>query len=369
MLAHVASFEWRYQLKSPVFWVGCILFFLLAFGATASDNVQIGSVGFVHKNSPYAIVQTVAVMGLFALFTTVALVANAVVRDDETGFAPILRATSVDKASYLGGRFLGASAAALMILAAVPLAIWVGSLMPWVDPEKIGPNHLGDYRYALFAFALPTLVVTGAAFFAFATATRSMMWSYVGAIAFVVLDLVAAITLRDPAYDHLTALLDPFGLSALNLATKYWTSTERNEQVPTLAGYLLANRVLWLAVAVAIYAVAYRAFRFTMRFDRPRERTGRSAGEASGQAPRLAHRQRAATRAHRAELRGARRARTPAPCAASSPPTRSGRGLPWRTFRRARRPPRARSGGRWCAWRWASSSAAPPFSCCSGSAC
>jgi len=299
VLAQVAAFEWRYQRRSPVFWVGCLILFLLTFGATTAEQIQIGSIGFVHKNSPYAILQTMAVMGLFAVFTTVALVANAVVRDDETGFAPILRSTSIGKASYLGGRFLGATAAALAILATVPLAIWVGSLMPWVDPEKIGPNRAGDYLYALFAFALPTLLVTGAAFFAFATATRSMMWSYVCAVGFIVLDLIAAISLRDPAYDRITALLDPFGFAALNLATKYWTSTERNEHVPQLTGYLLANRVLWLAVAVVIYAVAYRAFRFTMRFERPRARTG-DAGEepAKGGRSRAAR----AARAHRAEL-------------------------------------------------------------------
>jgi aminopeptidase N len=299
VLAHVAAFEWRYQRRSPVFWVGCLIFFLLTFGATTIEQIQIGSVGFVHKNSPYAIVQTIAVMGLFAVFTTVALVANAVVRDDETNFAPILRATSIGKPSYLGGRFLGATAAALVILATVPLAIWAGSLMPWVDPEKIGPNRVGDYAYALLAFGLPSLLVTGAVFFAFATATRSMMWSYVGAIGFILLELVAAITLRDPAYDRVTAVLDPFGLSALNLATKYWTSTERNELLPPLAGYLLANRVLWIAVAGAIYAAAYRAFRFSMHFERPH-----AIKEGADAEPVKATRSRAAraARAHRAEL-------------------------------------------------------------------
>jgi ABC-2 type transport system permease protein len=299
VLAHVAAFEWRYQLRSPVFWVGCLILFLITFGATTVEQVQIGSIGFVHKNSPYAILYTVSLMGLFGVFTTVALVANAVVRDDETGFAPILRSTSIGKASYLGGRFLGATAAALMIMATVPLAIWVGSLMPWVDPEKIGPNRVGDYLYALFAFALPTLLVTGAAFFAFATVTRSMMWSYVGAIGFIVLDSVAMLTLRDPAYDRLTALLDPFGAAALSLATKYWTSAERNENLPQLAGYLLANRVLWVAVALAIYLAAYRAFRFTMRFERARASERGVADEpAKGSRSRAAR----AARVHRAEL-------------------------------------------------------------------
>ena len=65
----------------------------------------------------------------------------------------------------------------------VPLAIAIGAQMPWLDPEKVGPFRLGDYLYALFAFALPTLLIIAASYFALATATRSMMWTYVGAAA------------------------------------------------------------------------------------------------------------------------------------------------------------------------------------------
>ena len=43
-------------------------------------------------------------------FVIIAFVANAVIRDDETGFAPILRATRISKFDYLVGRFVGATA-------------------------------------------------------------------------------------------------------------------------------------------------------------------------------------------------------------------------------------------------------------------
>ena len=33
MFRHIAAFEWRYQVKSPVFWVGCLIFFLMPFFA------------------------------------------------------------------------------------------------------------------------------------------------------------------------------------------------------------------------------------------------------------------------------------------------------------------------------------------------
>lgn len=261
----VARFEWRYQLRSPVFWVGFALFFLLTFGATTVDQIQIGSKGNVNLNSPFAIVQTLAVMSLFAIFIVVAMVAGTVLRDDETGFAPILRSTRLGKGAYLGGRFTGAMAAALLVLASVPLGIAVGSLMPWLDSEKIGPFVPGHYLWALFVFGLPTLVIIGSAFFALATATRSMMWTYVGAVALLVLYFVSRGLLRNMERDLIAALSDPFGLSALGIATKYWTATDRNTRLPELSGLFLANRLIWLGAGGLLFALTAWRFRFEQR--------------------------------------------------------------------------------------------------------
>jgi hypothetical protein len=265
MLKHVAAFEARYQLRSPLFVVGFALFFLLTFGAVTSDHIHIGSNGNVNINSPYAILQTLVIMSLFAIFIVTAFVANVVIRDDETGFAPILWTTRIRKFDYLAGRFLGALLVALLVLSAVPFAILVGSFMPWLDAEKVGPLVLWHYAYAMVVFGLPTLFVTGACFFALATATRSMIWTYVGVIAFLVLFVTAGILLRDPAYDEIASLLDPFASGALNYVTKYWTAADRNTLLPPLKGMLLYNRLIWLSVGVAMFGVAYAIFRFESR--------------------------------------------------------------------------------------------------------
>jgi aminopeptidase N len=288
VLRHVAAFEFRYQLKSPVFWVGCLLFFALTYGSVVVDTIQIGSRGNVNVNSPYAILQTLVTMGLFATFIVVAMVANVILRDDETGFAPILRATRLSRGDYLLGRFTGAVAAALLVFAVVPLAIWVGSLMPWLDPEKVGPFRPLDYLYAVFLYALPTLLILSSLFFSIATLTRSMMWTYVAAIALLVLYFAMLGLLSDPRHDALTGLLDPFGLATLQLATKYYTAAERNTLLPPLGGVLLANRLLWLGLGLALYAAVHALFRFergAASAGRRREREARRLAKAAQETP------------------------------------------------------------------------------------
>ena len=300
MFRHIAAFEWRYQVKSPVFWVGCLIFFLMPFFAVISDNVQIGSLGNVHKNAPYAILQTLALMSVFSVFVTVAMVANVVVRDDETGFAPIIRATSVGKASYLGGRFLGSCAAAFVVMAMVPLGMWVGTLMPGLDFEKFGPNLPGDYLFGLFAIELPTLLITAAIFFAIATATRSLLWANVVAVGLLVLFFAARSASRnDPLWEHVAAVLDPFGFDTLMYSAKYWTTSDRNALLPAFEGVLLANRLLWTAAAAGVFAIGYRYFQFETRFANPATDATDAAQPAAP--ARLTRAQKAALR-HQTEL-------------------------------------------------------------------
>ena len=268
MFRHIAAFELRYQLRSPVFWVTTLIFALLTFGAVTSDNVQIGDVGNVKANSPYAIASTLQVMSVFAVFIMAAFVSNVVVRDDETGYGPIIHSTPISTFDYLFGRFTGAFAAGCVAFAGVPLAMLIGSFMPWIDPETLGPLRPGDYAYVYVLLSLPTLLMLAALCFALATMTRSMLGTYIGVVALLMTYLVSSAFFSRPEFERTVALVEPFGLGAFGFATKYWTATERNTQLPALEGILLWNRLIWLGISFLLLGIArllYRRQRRAMR--------------------------------------------------------------------------------------------------------
>ena len=266
MFRHIAAFEFRYQLRNPVFWVSAVFYFLLVFASVTVDQIQIGGGGNVHKNSPVAITTTMVVMSLFFMFIATAFVAGAVVRDDDSGFGGIIRATRMTKAQYLFGRFTGAFLTGALVLLSVPLAIFAGSLMPWVDPETLGPNRLADYAFAYLVIGLPAAFLISALFFALTTATRSMMAAYVGAVALFLGYFIASATLgRRPEYREAFAWAEPFGSGAIRYVTQYWTPAERNTLLPPIAGPLLWGRLLWIGVGLAALGVAYAVFRFEAR--------------------------------------------------------------------------------------------------------
>ncbi|CAN1567858.1 M1_APN_like domain containing protein [Caulobacteraceae bacterium] len=263
MFGKIAGFEFRYQLRNPVFWVAAVIFFLMTFASVTVPQVSIGGGGGgVHKNAPFMIGIIHLILAIFYMFVSTAFVANIVVRDDETGFGGILRSTRISKFDYLYGRFTGAFAAVCLSFLAVPAAIAIGSLMPWVDKETLGPLTIQPFVYAYVVLALPALLLTSSMFFTLATVTRSLMWTYVGVIALLILWTVAGIALDKPEFEKVAAVWEPFGTAAYGLATKYWTVADRNTLVPPLTGALLFNRLFAVALSALFLSSAFLLFRF-----------------------------------------------------------------------------------------------------------
>jgi ABC-2 type transport system permease protein len=258
MFFTLARFEWRYLRKLPSFYVTLITFFMLTFLATVVDEVQIGGGSAnVLLNGPYSIAMTQLILSLFAMFLVANFIGNTATRDWTSQFDGIVFSTPLKPASYLWGRFAGSFAVVMIVFATVPLAIWLGGLMPWVDSERFGPTVLTYYLWPYFYLVLPSLLFCAALFYALAVATRSMMAMYLGVVGFFVLYLSAQGLMSDPQYRDLAALLDPFGIGAFAAETRYWTAFERNSMIPAMEGALLHNRLLWLGLSAVIIALTH----------------------------------------------------------------------------------------------------------------
>ncbi|HTD28124.1 MAG TPA: M1 family aminopeptidase [Xanthomonadaceae bacterium] len=258
----IFSFELRQQLKSPLFWLIALAFAAIAFGAATSDDIQIGGgIGNTHRNAPYVITQWMTICTLIGMFLIPVFVAGAALRDFEAGTAEMFFVTPMPRSAYLSGRFAAGYLAAAVVMVAVALGLLIGTLMPWVDPARLGPTTLGTYVYAFEVFVLPGLFFMSALLFLLATLTRSMLTTYIGVIAFFVFRLIAKVTAGNLEHHTLGALLDPFGLGALELVTRYWSADDRNTRLPEIAGVLLANRVIWFAISAAMIAATLALFR------------------------------------------------------------------------------------------------------------
>ncbi|WP_375436569.1 ABC transporter permease/M1 family aminopeptidase [uncultured Hymenobacter sp.] len=269
MFVHIFRFELWYQLRRPITYFYFGILFLLAVllmlttGGFFKDwVVNVGS--NVLANSPYALNNATAMLTLVpGVLLISALFGPVVLRDYETRMHPLLFTTPITRLGYLGGRFLGTVAVTVLVFSGIGLGLFVGTLLPGMPAEQLGPQRLSHYLHTYFSLVVPNILLLGAIFFTLGTLTRKLLATYVASIVFLVLYFVAQNLLADLNRQTLAGLLDPIGLSATSQLTKYWTPAEKNTQLVPLTGLLLGSRLLWLGVGAALIGCCFWRFRFS----------------------------------------------------------------------------------------------------------
>jgi len=303
MFLHFLKFELNYIFRKPAVYIFAVVFFLMAYGPIVSDSMQMGGeIGNAARNSPYEIVRLLAMLSVLGLFSLVGFVATAVNRDDEYRTTEFFYTTPVRKGSYLMGRFAGSMIAATFTVSVAALGIVVGSMMPWLDPERILPFNAMPYLYGLLVYVIPNLFFAGALMFCVSTLSRRVLLGYISVMGLLTLWGIAKVLTGDLDSTFIATVVDPLGKASLDMATKYWTVVERNTLVPPFDAGLIMNRLLWAGVGVGFLVLTWSRFRMVVH-----EKTG---------APRRMWRRganAAADTAGRSEAEGGRAANWPLP--------------------------------------------------------
>ena len=262
MIFEIFRFELREQLRSPLFWVVGILFALLGFALMSSEAASlIGGMGNVLKNGHTVVAAAMTALTLFGLLLVTLFISNALLRDFEQNTAELYFAAPITRRQYLAGRLLAALVASFGIYVLLALAMYIAQFMPWIDPARLGPKTATPYLWSLAVMVLPNLLFTAALLALLATLTRSILWVYIGVIAFIVAWAVSSSLMSDLDNTWLVTLMEPLGIRALGRTIRYWSAAERNTMLPPLAGYLLANRALWIGMAGLLFLAVFALFR------------------------------------------------------------------------------------------------------------
>jgi ABC-2 type transport system permease protein len=280
MLSNIFLFELGQRLRRistyvyfVVFFALGLLFTLMSGGAFATASVDFGTGGKVLVNSPYGLNSVITFICFFGIVITAAIAGQATYQDVDNNTAVFFYTAPITKLDYLGGRFLAAFALQVLIFSSVGLGAWVGSLTPWLDKTRVGPEMIAAYFQPYIINVWPNLLFLTAIFFALSTLTRKMLPVYVASV----LVLIGYFTVGQLNNTTLTAsvraaLADPLGGAAIDRITRYWTPFKRNTQLIPLHGILLANRALWLSVGAIFLAFAYVKFEFAYPAEKSKSR-------------------------------------------------------------------------------------------------
>ncbi|HTE47643.1 MAG TPA: M1 family aminopeptidase [Gemmatimonadaceae bacterium] len=262
----VFTFELAYWFKRPLTLLFFALFFLLAFFSTASDSfLSVGGTGQIHRNAPFALATATGVLTAIGQVITTAIAGTAVLRDAQLGTEELLFTTQISKAGYLLGRFVAAFAIMAVIYVALPIGLIVGTLMPWVPADKLGPITLAGAFQPFLIIALPNLLFVSALLFAVGALTRKLFAVYITGIILLVAWQITQQIVGQLDKLTLASLIDPFALTTVGVASRYWSVAEKNTLLVPAGGAMLQNRLLWIAIAFALFGLVAAVFRLRLQ--------------------------------------------------------------------------------------------------------
>ncbi len=264
MFHSMLVFELRYQLTRPVTWFYLVVFIVQGLVLTASPGVVLagGGIGDLARNAPWAIGGGMLMIVTIDQVIVTGIVGTAILRDFQFKTHELLFTTPLTRAAYLGGRFAAAFAVMVLLHLGIPLGLGLGTLMPWVNRAELQPFSAAPYLVQYFLLVVPTLFFVSAVFFAVGAFTRSQFAIYAQGIVLVLLWLISRPLLASVGNQRLGALIDPFGVRAYEVLTRYWTAAEKSARMIPLEGVVLENRLLWIAIGAALLAITYATFQF-----------------------------------------------------------------------------------------------------------
>ncbi|MEM8995082.1 MAG: hypothetical protein AAGF23_09875, partial [Acidobacteriota bacterium] len=265
----IVRYELRRGLVKPGFWLLYALFTLLGFVAVQAfagvfDGFRLViSLGgeTLWVNSPFFLSTAIGLLTALGAPLTAAYFAAAVHRDVGDRSAPLLWTTPIGKWSYWAGRGASALLLNLALLTGVVVGLWLGTEMPWIDPDLLGADQPSFYAQPFALTAVRRTLLAGAAVTLAVVLTRSTVAGYLAVVALIGAGTAARRLTADLDDRRFAALVDPTGSVAAGLVRRTWSTAERNTQLLPVDGVVAANLALWTGIAVAVWLLAGVLFR------------------------------------------------------------------------------------------------------------
>ncbi len=263
------TFELKFRFKSISTYIYFAVWFAFNFLDVASENFgPVGNAnGKVLLNGPYANIYNDIGIAFFGIIIIAAIFGTSVLRDFQRDTIQILFTKPISKFAYLGGRWAGSFVATVFAFSGLLFGEFFGTLAPWADRARIGPNHLDWYLQPFFSIVVFQIFFLGSLFFLVAALSRKIFIVYLQGAAIFMLYLIGlGIFSATRSLERFwSGILDPIGFLYNDAITRYWTVVERNTllyswSLHSVNGVFLYNRLLWGSIGLLSLVALWKFF-------------------------------------------------------------------------------------------------------------
>lgn len=253
----IFRFEVKYHLQRPSTWIyfAAVLGLLLMVADEFIDYAR--TIGGVLLHSPMTVADLTGFSNKFGLLLIAALAAAGAMRDIQARMDALVYTTSINKLTYIAGRFFGVFfIACILLIVTTPLSLLIANYTYGIENELFGPLNILAYVNAILFLTIPNVFVATAVSFSMVLLFRDSMAAFLGAFLFFFLSAFSL----DMGGWGIGKFLDPFGITIISAIQRTLTSLNANTALLELTGALLANRAIW---PLMIGSVAIYRFRFS----------------------------------------------------------------------------------------------------------
>ncbi|XCF07279.1 M1 family aminopeptidase [Tamlana crocina] len=222
----------------------------------------------IYLNSPYTIGFMMALLSLSIIFLAISYAMEILLKEWDTKFDIMLFSYPVTLDTYLIGKFSTFTLKTFLSFFILIVGFVIGQNLRTGSEMQEGFN-LWFYLYPFLIFGVLNCLFICSFLFMVAYTTRKKLLVVVGGLLLYVLYMVLLVFSNSPfmagstpqsiEIQQLSALLDPFGVSAYFFEARNMTVIAKNEILVPLSGFLAANRLIYLSLSV-VFLIITRHF-------------------------------------------------------------------------------------------------------------
>lgn len=245
---------------------------LLVFGVFTGSQFNLTVGEGVYLNSPYTIGFMTGLLSLSIIFIATVIANQLLFKEFDSSSDAIIFALPVSKLTYLKGRFLAFFVLTFSCFAVMMIGFTIGQQMRTGTEIKAG-FHLMHYLLPLLTFGLFNSLLVCSVLFLLAFATRKKLLVIVGGLLLYVIYMVSLLFSNSPfmagalpqsiTAQKISAILDPFGLSAYFFESRDFSPAQRNTISVPFGEYVMLNHFIFTLLSVLFLMLSYFSFSFS----------------------------------------------------------------------------------------------------------
>ena len=236
---------------------------LLALGIFTGSQFRMNTGEGVRLDSPYTIGFMTGMLSLAIIFIATVLTSRLLFSESENHFGLILFTTPLRKSGFAAGRFL-----ALWLLTFSSFLVLITGFAAGQQMRSGGAIQPVYYSYPALIFGGINSLFICSCLSSLAWCTKNKLLTAIGGLLLYVLYMVILLYSNSPFMaqalpqsllaQRISAIIDPFGLSAYFYASATFSVMQRNSLLVSLSGYFLLNRCVILAISLTLTWLSYK---------------------------------------------------------------------------------------------------------------